>query len=406
METKSENRIDWIALAIVCFLNVHFYYILGSNMGMKTYAGSIAFIFALVCFCFAVMMGRLKRAKGKFPIILFLNIIIFPIISIELSRNAVMTWSRLLTFSVLPMCLMSFEFKPKKLIDYTCYFAPLTLLIQNDLFKVQGSVKQMEMGYSYAVIHLCVACIIELIYFRKENKRNIYMHFCTIIGVYLTVRLLLLSTRGTFLSIIIALMLFYITSFDGNARIKKHSSKTIVVFVVIVVFMALFDSILKALSGIVQSFGDIAPAALRKMLDAYKSNDITHGRDSIVDFTLKCIADKPLLGYGTQMFGNINGHYSYPHNCVLQFLFENGILGSVYILLNLFIKIYHTVFPSNNLNKDEILARQLIMLTSLPMLFLSNEMWTTPAFWMFLMYPYNLKMLNISGKSMLSHRKK
>lgn len=385
MEIKSKNRIDWISLAIVCFLNVHFFYILGKNIGLKAYAGAIAFILACICFGFAVI-NRLRFSERNFPYLLFLNIAIFPIFSIEFLSASIMNWTRFLTFSVFPMILMMFKFEPKKVIDYSCYFVPLTLFIQNDLFKIHGNFDQMEMGYSYAVVHLCVACIIELIFYRKENKGNIYLNICTLIGIYLTIKLFFLSTRGTFLSIITTLLLFYITNFDEYGTIKKHSSKTICIFIAVAVIVINLDNILGAINSFILHFGNILPAALKKTLDAFNSNDLSHGRDEISTFTWKYILNKPIFGYGTQSFRYYNGHYAYPHNCVLQLLFENGILGSIYILINLAKRMFLTIFPKGVLKKDEILAKQLIMLAAIPMLFFSNEMWTTPAFWMFLVY--------------------
>ena len=380
---KLKLNIDWISLAVVCNLNVHFFYILGRNMGVESGAGSIAFLASLICL-FAAFARRTELDIKKYPYLLLFNIVLFPVVSIMYLDYSEMSVIKLIAFSALPMLLFLFKFNPKKVIEYTCYFIPLALLVQNDLFRLHGSFDQMEMGYSYAVVHFCVASLFELFYYRKEIKKNYYMMFCIAVGIYLTLKLILLSTRGTLVSILAAVFLICITNLDNEGNIKKPNYR--IVFVGILAFAVIYNykAILNYLIDVIPKVGIRVPAAFQKTFDALKNKDLSHGRDELNVFVEQSFRQRPWFGYGTQTFKYFQGHYAYPHNCMMQLLFENGIVGSFYILINLFTGIYFAINPRCRQNKDEVLAKRLIMLAAIPMLFFSNDMWTTPAFWMFL----------------------
>ncbi len=390
MEQKKAKGIDWIALAIVCFLNVHYFYILGKTFKIPIAAGGVGFLTGFVCFIFANLKGAYKSER-KFPIMLFSNIIIFPVFTIIWYNYTQMSLLRLFTFSVFPMLLFLYDFNPKKVIDYTCYFAPLTLFIQKALFEISGNFDQMHMGYSNAVAHLSIACMFELAYYRKENKNKIYMNFCIASGLFLMLRLLIQSTRGTFLTLVVAFMVVQITNFDENGNLRKQVSKKVILALVALIIIYNFSAIFNIVERQFEVMGVSLPSAFQKTIDAIASDDLDHGRNELSIFTREHIIQRPIFGYGTQMFDYYNREFSYPHNCILQLLFENGIVGSAYIILNLLVGMASTLLPRDSVGKDELLARQLIMFTSLPMLLYSDEMWIYPAFWMFLMFSYKVK---------------
>lgn len=393
MEKEERKGIDWIALAITFLLNTHFFYAFGASLGVMSGAGGIGILAAGLCFICA-LLKRTSFSRRRFPIFLLLNIVIFPAFTLANWRTqgiTTMTSLRLGLFAVFPMVVFLFDFNPKKVIDYTCYFVPLTLIIQKTLFSTVGSFDQMEMGYSNAIAHFCVACLMEFAYYRKENKGKWYMKICLLIGLYLAIKLIFKGTRGTILTLAVACLLFYITGFDKDDILKRQGWKKILLFLVIFLFIYNFNTILELAERFFEHFGLSLPSVIQKTVDAVKSKDLTHGRNRLAEFTKLYIRQKPMFGYGSMTFKHYNKDFAYPHNCILQLMFENGIAGSLYIIISLFINIFMTIFPRKTILKDELLGRQLIMLTALPMLFVSNEMWITPAFWMFLAFSYRIR---------------
>lgn len=378
-----EFRCDFIAMAIVCVLSVHFFYIFGTHFHIPS-SGSIGSFLALIFFGMGLLQGQ-RISFANYPYLLLANILILIVTTHAYVKYSEMTAMKFFAFSFMPMLLVFCKYDYKKVIRYTCYMTPLLFVVHNDLFVLHGSFDQMEMGYSYAIIHILVSNMIQFIYFKKES--NFYMKLCNFASVYLLLRVFMTATRGSMLSLLVAVFLLWIIKFDDNGKyIKLTQKKKIKIFVVFVVLVIVYINLAPVLDFIETVFNKLfgaTPAAIKKTLDAINSNDLSHGRDEIAIFAENAIKNKPFFGHGVLTFHYFN-HYSYPHNWVLQILFEGGIVGALYQIICIVYGAFNLVFRAEKSGKEKTYCNLLICLTAFPMLFFSNEMWTTPAFWIFM----------------------
>ena len=117
---------------------------------------------------------------------------------------------------------------------------------------------------------------------------------------------------------------------------------------------------------------------------ALLSYDIGHmsGRDKLYRFFLKEIFSHPLAIHG------INGEqalgYNYPHNIILELLYQFGIVLGGLIIAAIIARAVKTL-KASHINKDAKQQLEVIFLcASLPGLMISGTLWTQANFWIWL----------------------
>ena len=70
------------------------------------------------------------------------------------------------------------------------------------------------------------------------------------------------------------------------------------------------------------------PSFFVKMNKMIALNDISNGREPVYEAAIAGIKNAPLLGNGIEAFPAYTA-YSYPHNFILQLVYEGGILFCV-----------------------------------------------------------------------------
>ena len=94
--------------------------------------------------------------------------------------------------------------------------------------------------------------------------------------------------------------------------------------------------------------------------------------------------EQPIIGYGMKMSSVVsNGQYPYPHNYILQMLFEGGIIFAVYpVIISLRI-IFVTLLKKSDALQYELLL-VFLLCNCIPKLLLSGDMWMQPILWLWL----------------------
>lgn len=370
-------------MAIVCVLSVDFFYILGTHFGIPS-SGSIGIILAIMFFAIGLIKGQ-KLSLNNYPYLLLINILALVVATNFFVSYSTMTFPKLMGFSILPMLLVFCKYDYKKVVRYACALTPLVFVVHGYLFVLQGTFNQMEMGYSYAIVHILAANLIQWFYFRKES--GFYLKACNLISFYFLVRVLMAATRGTIVSIAFIIFLIWLIRFDENGNYikltKKKKIQIFFIFVAAVIVYINLEPVLKFFENMFESVFGTVPAAVKKTLDAIESNDLSHGRDDLTEFTLSAIKDSPAFGHGVLTFNHFND-YVYPHNCILQLLFEGGIIGAALQIICIIYGFYDMIFHVQNNGKEKTCSNVIIFITAFPMLLFSNETWKTPAFWIFM----------------------
>ena len=149
--------------------------------------------------------------------------------------------------------------------------------------------------------------------------------------------------------------------------------------IVIVLFM--FVDILENLQAFFFSKG-VSVNFINKILRLSRVGNILNGRRLDYDAALSLIPLKIIMGYGIGTFEYYTA-YPYPHNLVLQLLFDGGILLLLIVLIPLF-----SVLPFfyRTCTKQELPFISFLLFTSLPASFLSGDIWRARILWLFYAY--------------------
>lgn len=176
------------------------------------------------------------------------------------------------------------------------------------------------------------------------KRRKGFVRYYYLTSLFLILYALLLNaTKGVFISILVALILF----------IPKYKAKHKT--------LLLFSSILLVISTcFLFQYSDIlvrVPVFYRFM---YITKDLsTIGRIYLYKYALNEFVKQPVIGIGT------NALYAYPHNIFLEVIAENGIIGLlIFLLLIIFV-----VRLMKKYNYENILIKQLIVYSFLGNMF-------------------------------------
>jgi hypothetical protein len=257
----------------------------------------------------------------------------------------------------------------RTLINSTFIIGLIALPFSNDLF-ITDYRNSINMDVSYAVLPCVIAGIIQFFCYKKD--KGLLKYFIYIVSIYYFSRLLMNGMRGTILCVIIA---FFLAFYFGNGRKKITISKFIFAIFIILILM-LYKIILDGLQLFLSNH-NLSIYALDKFLRL--SGNISNGRYDIWFTCFKGFLNSPIWGNGLDSFKYYTG-FIYPHNFLLQIMFEGGVL-ILSIFLAFTIKGTRYVL---NIDKKEIKFTYIFVFSvSVPYLFFSANMWITPLLWIF-----------------------
>ena len=212
---------------------------------------------------------------------------------------------------------------------------------------------------------------------------------CYIVNGYLLYKLLQVGNRGVIASVIfliLVLLICYIRNNEISAKKKRAMMIFLVITgIVLVVLVLNIERIIVYLYNYFYSSGRTVPSFIIKMykLIVYKS-DITNGRDEVYGFFISKILSSPIIGYGMEMSSSVSGGiYPYPHNFILQMLFEGGILFAAYPTYLGVRMLIDSLFVSHTDRDYEIFA-VFLLCNCIPKLLVSGSIWNQTIFWMWL----------------------
>ena len=236
------------------------------------------------------------------------------------------------------------------------------------------------MGLSYTLLVPIVANIIYLFsYFPKDDKKNkIAVLLFSLPNIAYAMQIFLFGSRGPLLTILVLPLILFLLS-----RTEQNKLKTKPIFVVLACFLFTiiyinFFPILEYISNIGQSVFQVRIAAVEKMLFFNEMGTIDNGRNNIATIAIQSIYENP-WGYGVDQFYNNTG-VIYPHNFILQILYDGGIiLGSFFIIL----LILKTIKKWKNYRYNEFSVFLLLFFISVPSALVSHDLWEIGALWLF-----------------------
>ena len=128
---------------------------------------------------------------------------------------------------------------------------------------------------------------------------------------------------------------------------------------------------------------DIRIYAIQKMYSGIIADNITNNRIELYKFAWKGFLSSPIWGHGIGAFAVKHG--GWPHNFILQLLYEGGILLFTLVMIP-FCRIVLAVMKSNSLTTTDYAMFVCLFATSVPKLLFSSELWKVQVFWLLLAF--------------------
>lgn len=195
--------------------------------------------------------------------------------------------------------------------------------------------------------------------------------------------------RGALLSLILGVVIIFLNRPNNKINLIRawSSRKKMIVFLIAlagVIFVLNYESILIWVYETLQTRG-INFGVVTKFYIYIQAGDVSDGRDVYYDIAIQNFLRSPIWGNGIETFyAYPKDGVPYPHNYLLQFLFEGGILLALPIAYHV-IRILWSLFFAKIKNVNTmVLLSCLSVVAVIPGLF-SMDVWLVPSFWMAIM---------------------
>lgn len=333
-------------------------------------------IIFLVCYsCFLILKfverigskDRWKISKRPGAAFFYIAMLIWYLISLKVTG---INFIQLFCYVIMPVFVSSnTEIRLRPLLNTTFIIGLLALPFSSYLL-VADYRNAINMDVSYAFLPCVVAGIVHFICCRKDEGKIKYIFYA--VSAYYLFHLVMNGMRGTLLCIVVAFLLCF---YFGNGY-KGITLSKLALTVVLIAFVFAFQPILEVLQSFLAGM-DVSVYAIDKFLRL--TGDISHGRNDIWAICLEGFWDSPFWGNGIDSFEYFTG-IIYPHNFILQFLFEGGLFG-VILLLGFAIK--GTRYVMHLDCKETTCIYIFVFSVSVPYLLVSANVWLTPLLWLY-----------------------
>ncbi len=358
--------------------------------GLQNNVIILGVVFLLVC---AGIFLKKEISIGKYSVVtLALTTVVYGATLIFNKSQCNLTLIQFIFYAVVPIFLISQKLDGELVVRYTLYLSLITLPFINIFFDIQyEQYQQAYMGNIYTVL---TPALFAIIHFKMYGKQaNIVTKIAYLYNLYVLILMVMYANRGAVVCVIFCVAIVLINDYDGEEKRQLSVVKIAVIIVIcvgVIVFLLNALEILEALAKWCQENMSSVPSFITKMIKYMSIGDVSDGRDNISQVTWEAILKNPILGNGVKTFEDytaINARRSwvYPHNYILQYLFEMGIIVGmipIYFSLSMTAK----VLLRRIAEKKEFVFCAALVVSCIPKLLFSTETWTSTSIWMLVTY--------------------
>ena len=240
----------------------------------------------------------------------------------------------------------------------------------------------ISMGMSYAFMPTVVAAIVYFcVYFKKEStiKKLILVPVLLVNAIYLF-KIMQFGSRGVVLCFICCFVFFFCIKYDEvNNKLSFKGYKAFFISIIVVLVLLNIWTFFEKIEGIFEAVGFHINAVNKFFRLASASNgDISNGRNAIYEATISGILQSPMWGHGYSTTMNNLG-FVYPHNFMLQLLYDGGLL----LTLPIFILVCAGIVRwCKSCNKDEFAVIAALIFMSVPGALFTGNLWENNRLWL------------------------
>lgn len=350
---------------------------------------TVVMMIALVCAACCLVLNPTKVISKRFLFLVTIVLVCFGI-----TRLLVADKSNLAPVDFFGMCIIPIilggiiRADYRKVLTISMLFLCLGLPVFDTLFlkaNTGSAYDAVTMGDSYALLPVIGAGIIHFFFFRKDSGLLEKMMYC--ITLMYILYFLRMSYRGAWISVFLMILLGWIFSGKGLYKPKRGAVLLVIIGLFAVVYFVFENQLLNAVESVLRNH-NIKVAFIDKSLLLLGRGDITHGRRAIWSTAFEGFFKSPIWGHGMTTFKYYTGNVFpfteniFPHNFVLQFMFDGGLLLTV-PMLSILIKGLKDTFrlmKSKNVEKFSFII--LLAVSSIPRVMVSAEVWRVSKFWL------------------------
>lgn len=334
----------------------------------------MAWLYILVAFMFLLiwMLGTKHRIvinKDNISLLVITFYIIVVYVFSLIRKTTDLSIYEFAVYPLLPMALISrIDFDYARTIRICPCLTVWGLLNINGIFAESNNA--ISMGLSYAFMP---PIIFSLVYFYTDRRNKVISIF-SLLHIFYLYRVIIYGSRGPLLSIIVCfLVLWVLQQKDNNVKISWF--RVILITIILFIFALSFVEIISTLNKILVSHG-IRIQSFNKILLLSQTENLDNGRKQLQKLAWEYILNRPFLGYGVSTFTFYTSQ-DYPHNFILQCLFEFGVVGTVILFYPLIKGIIKTI----SINKDKLVFVIAIISASVIGALFSGNMWRNALLW-------------------------
>ena len=239
----------------------------------------------------------------------------------------------------------------------------------------------ISMGISYSFLMPVVASIVYMFcYFGKESKLEKTVSILGFsVNMVFAYYLITQGSRGPILSILltVAFLLFFKKK-PYSLGIMTVKGIYLWIGILVVSIGIFFVPLLNMVHDILSDAG-MSVNSIDKFISLNQENDLTNGREMIYAIAIADILEKPLLGWGMDLFDYYHPGTSYPHNFLLQILYDGGLL----LFMILIVPLYRgTKKLWISCTHDEYAVYTVLFFGSVPGALFSDDLWKNCFLWL------------------------
>ena len=287
-------------------------------------------------------------------------------------------------FTIIGLLLANFTQIDGRILIKAVMFLPCFGILRIDriFFMALDWADVISMDASYAFLTPVLANIVYLFtFFKQEGKLSKYITVAiSAVNFVYFMRLFQFGSRGPLLAIFS--LIAFIWAFKYSCErfsVMLDGKRLITSIIVIVLILISINPLLDMMFSLMDSVG-IQSRAIEKVIRLSAEGDISNGRSDLKTLAIDGFYNNIVFGNGLDRF-DANTSEAYPHNFILQTLYDGGLLLFAILLIPMVRNIFRKF---KNCSYDQYVVYTFLLFASVPYALFSQDMWENAILWVFI----------------------
>lgn len=307
-------------------------------------------------------------------------IVVLYLITILYGGHTTLNLLELMLYVIFPILfILKIDIDVKTMVKTSIISPCIAIFNFDSIFALRMYTDNISMGTSYAFLFpiICTFAYIFLYYNKEVILQRCVMVIFIFINAIILCSLFLHGSRGPILCLFVIIMFscFLKVKDDSGIEVKNKNLFIFLSIVITILLVYIWDIISEINSLLISNGYNIN--FIRKLFELKNENNILNGRLVEYSFAIVGFIDKPLIGHGMSTFTYYTG-YAYPHNFLLQLLYDGGIFTFILFIvpfINGIKKFYKYC------KMDDFILGLILFSYSIPSSLFTGDLWKKPVLW-------------------------